>query len=223
MTYNIRHGLGLDDQQSIERIRDVIASQTPEIVALQEVDNRVARSRWIDQATWLGEQLGMEVVFGQTLPLVIGSFGNAILSRYPIESWDFHPLPSLGELRGVLRAKVTTPKGNASFLCTHFGLDPEERLMQAGAMLEIARNAGRPTILMGDFNARPESRTIQLLSRPGIGLENLCPLETRTFPADDPNCRIDYIFATPGVKMVNYQAPATTASDHLPLVADLDF
>lgn len=221
MTFNIRHGHGIDGQQSIERVRDFIASQSPEILALQEVDKRIPRSRWMDQARWLGEQLGMEVLFGRTLFLLVGSFGNALLSRYPIQSWQYHPLPSTGEPRGVLRAQIATPMGSCTFLCTHFGLDAEERLVQAGVTLEIARRGNVPAVLMGDLNARPESRTIKLLTQPGMGLASLCAPEVLTFPADHPNCHIDYILATPEVRLAECHAPVTGVSDHLPLVADL--
>lgn len=221
MTFNIRHGLGIDQHQDLNRILEQIALQSPEIVALQEVDVRLPRSEWTDQAKWLGERMQMESIFGETLSMSMGSFGIALLSKYPIVNSNFHPLPALGEPRSVLQAEVETPEGRGNFLCTHFGLDREERLMQAGALLEIVRQVGEPAVILGDFNARPESRTMKLITQSHLGLrscssENLC-----TYPADNPSTQADYILITKNIRTVYCQVVETDASDHFPLVADI--
>jgi endonuclease/exonuclease/phosphatase family metal-dependent hydrolase len=84
MTYNIHNGIGRDRIYDLRRIEAVIRSEAPDIVALQEVDRGMARSRFDDQARLLGEALGMYAVHCITLEKERGGFGNALLSRFPL-------------------------------------------------------------------------------------------------------------------------------------------
>jgi endonuclease/exonuclease/phosphatase family metal-dependent hydrolase len=45
-----------------------------------------------------------------------------------------------------------------------------------------------------------------------------------TFPARDPTARIDYLFASAGLRVVSARVPvrAEEASDHLPLAVELE-
>ena len=51
MTYNIHHGEGTDSVIDMERIAQVINKWSPDLVALQEVDNGTTRSGNINEAT----------------------------------------------------------------------------------------------------------------------------------------------------------------------------
>ena len=53
MTYNIHHGEGTDNIIDIKRIAKVINKWSPELVALQEVDNGTTRSGNINEADTL--------------------------------------------------------------------------------------------------------------------------------------------------------------------------
>ena len=83
-----------------------------------------------------------------------------------------------------------------------------------------------PLIVVGDFNDIPAGRAYQLM-RYQFGdawIESRSTREGFSYPADKPAKRIDYIFfrsndraRTKRAWMVN-----TLASDHLPVVADLE-
>ena len=82
----VRQGLsrpGVDRKLDVPRIARVIKSVKPDLVALQEVDNKAGRSGRVDQATELARLTGMRPVFGANIPLQGGHSGNAILSRFP--------------------------------------------------------------------------------------------------------------------------------------------
>ena len=108
MTYNIHHGEGTDGKVDIERIAAVIKQADPDLVALQEVDQKVKRSGQIDQPAELARLTGLHVVFGGNLPLEGGEYGNAVLSRFPIKRHENHSLPRTdgGEQRGVLGSRI---------------------------------------------------------------------------------------------------------------------
>src|SRR3954468_2494324 len=84
LSYNIHHGEGVDGKLDLERIAAVINAVEPDLVALQEVDQRVARTRLIDEPADLARLTKMHVAFGANLALQGGHYGNAVLSRWPI-------------------------------------------------------------------------------------------------------------------------------------------
>jgi endonuclease/exonuclease/phosphatase family metal-dependent hydrolase len=116
MTFNIRHGDGLDRRVDLARAAGVIRAARPDVVGVQEVDRHYGdRSGFVDQAQWLADTLGMHLAYGATLdldPPAAGRprrrFGNAVLSRHPISDSDNVLLPRSGghEQRGLLRAGI---------------------------------------------------------------------------------------------------------------------
>ena len=71
VTYNIKHGRGNDDVVDLARTAAVLRSLTPDIIGLQEVDNRAERSGKVDEAEALGQALGMHHAFGRFMDAVI--------------------------------------------------------------------------------------------------------------------------------------------------------
>lgn len=65
MTFNIRHGKGLDGRVNLKRIIDDIRYGDPDIVALQEVDRFHIRSRFTDQVNALKKALNMDAFFSR--------------------------------------------------------------------------------------------------------------------------------------------------------------
>ena len=53
LTYNIRHGRGMDDKVDIERIASVLAVSEADLICLQEIDQGLPRSRSVHQTQWL--------------------------------------------------------------------------------------------------------------------------------------------------------------------------
>src|SRR5215510_13900586 len=74
LTYNIHHGEGTDGKVDLPRIANVIKSVSPDIIALQEVDQGTARAGGIDQPAELARLTGMEVVFGRNIDYQGGGF-----------------------------------------------------------------------------------------------------------------------------------------------------
>lgn len=143
LTYNIRHGRGLDGRVDLERVARTIEAAGADVVVLQEVDQRNPRSGMVDQATWLSRRLGMAVVFGPTMRLGPAAYGNAVLTRLAVEAWRVAPLPSGLESRAVLQVRLRLPDGTPlDVWATHLGLDPQERLRQAQRIVAMLDAAG---------------------------------------------------------------------------------
>jgi endonuclease/exonuclease/phosphatase family metal-dependent hydrolase len=93
LSYNIHHGEAMDKKFDYQRLAKVINDLSPDIVALQEVDVGTERASGVDQATLLGKLCKMHHAFGQAMPYQGGQYGEAILSRFSIETVLVHPLP----------------------------------------------------------------------------------------------------------------------------------
>ncbi|MBN1208992.1 MAG: DUF4082 domain-containing protein [Myxococcaceae bacterium] len=222
MSYNIKHG----ELSSLESVANVIKGQSPDLVALQEVDVLTHRSGNVDQAARLGQLTGMYHAFVPSLLSYDGGqYGLALLSRYPIRSSQRVPLRSAAEQRILAIVEVELdPQHILPVGITHFGTTgSSERLNQAADVK--AALAGKPWALLGgDLNASPSESSITSLlqqftdawARGGSG-------SGYTHSASFPTKRIDYILLGAGwTSPVSASViSATSQSDHRPLVATL--
>jgi endonuclease/exonuclease/phosphatase family metal-dependent hydrolase len=84
-----------------------------------------------------------------------------------------------------------------------------------------------PAVLLGDFNALPVSQTYRMLTavlrdaQDGLG-----KAATATFPSGFPILRIDHVFLAGDIRVAGVESPfdprARVASDHLPLIVELE-
>lgn len=233
LSFNIHHAEGSDERLDLARIAAVIRESQADIVALQEVDQGVARSKSIDQPQQLAQMLGMQFAFGGNIDLQGGQYGNAVLSRFPIVRTANHRLPNLngGEQRGVMEVVLQLPQARQlTLLATHLDhrSDPAERLASARFINQlVAADAGRLWCLAGDLNAVPESSVLlECQQRWSLPATQHQP----TIPVSRPTRKIDYILVPrqtqPGqlrLREVESQVIANeVASDHLPLRSVLE-
>ena len=76
LTYNIRHGEGMDHKIDLPRIAKVIVAAKPDIVALEEVDQGTRRASGVDQPAEFARLTGMNVVFGRNIAYDGGGYGT---------------------------------------------------------------------------------------------------------------------------------------------------
>ncbi|MCT8136911.1 endonuclease/exonuclease/phosphatase family protein [Anaerobacillus sp. CMMVII] len=223
MTYNIRHGRGLDGKVDLKRIADIIREANIDIIALNEVDRNFSRrSGFVDQAKWLANELKMDHVFGPALSIKTRQYGNSILSRLPIEKHEnflFKLSPLLAEPRSIVKANILIDNSLVTVLTSHFSIHPILHQKQVRFCLEHTNS--EPCILMGDLNRRPHSKGYRSLLKKYVDCCAKKPLPT--FPANRPRARLDYIFTTSHFNIIGTDIINTRASDHLPIVAYLTF
>jgi endonuclease/exonuclease/phosphatase family metal-dependent hydrolase len=228
LSYNIHHGRGMDGEVDLQRIARVILREDPDLVALQEVDRGVERTDRIDMPARLAALTGMIAVFSNNFHHQGGEYGNAILSRHPVEFFDnvHYRMVRGGEQRGLLHAVIQVHGHSLLFLNTHLDYRPDdtERLSNLDEILElVAAYPDLPVIIAGDFNDLPGSRTHQGMTRHFVDAWEVAGQgDGFTIPSEKPNRRIDYIFAHPVHGPIPRKAwvPTSTASDHLPLAVE---
>lgn len=201
LTYNIHHGEGIDGKLDLARIAAVIRSAEPDIVALQEVDQKAERTGKVDQPAELSKLTGMNVAFGDNIKLQGGSYGNAVLSRFPIKRHENHPLPPFdkGERRGLFEVEVELPgERSLLFFATHLDHQRSPKDRNAAAEIITQRSAPlerRPALLAGDLNDGPSSVTLTILAAAGWTRSNTQPMAT--VPVKSPLRQIDFILFRP--------------------------
>ncbi len=226
VSWNIRHGRGLDDRLDLPRTAAVLRALSPDLVGLQEVDQGVRRSGGVPQSDSLGRLLGMQGAFGAFMAYQGGEYGLAILSRHPIVRALPIRLPDGHEPRVALLVEVVLPDADTvSVVNVHFDWVANDTLRhaQALALTRVLDTLSRPYVLLGDFNDEPGSRTLALFA--ARATEARKPAADRfTFSSGEPAKEIDFIFAAPAVAW--RVGPARTihepmASDHRPVMAVL--
>lgn len=226
LSYNIHHGEGVDGKLDLARIADLIAVSEADLVALQEVDRGVQRTKGVDQVGELARQTGLEPAFAKFMDYQGGEYGLAILSRLPVlRSWPIPLPPGKHEPRAALAVEVECEeRGKLLFVCLHFDWldDDSSRFEQARALLTALGEVSSPVILAGDFNDRLGSRSLESL---GAEFSNVPKLEGRhlTFSSREPVREIDFIMVRPAGVFEGraWTIPEPNASDHLPVLAEL--
>jgi len=229
MTYNIHVGIGMDKKLDLQRIADVINRQHPDLVGLQEVDRGVKRTQQMDEIAELAKLTRMDYAFAFNLAYQGGQYGVAILSRLPItatEHWHFKNLRE-AERRGFIRAEVSYHGRKLNFVTTHLDYQFDDgRVFETQQLLAALKDVKGPLIISGDFNDVPDGNAYQLMRADfdDAWVASANTLSGLSYPADKPAKRIDYIFArrTDALRAKRTWTVETLASDHIPVVADLE-
>lgn len=229
MTYNIHVGVGMDKKLDLQRIADVIMKEKPDLVGLQEVDRGVKRTEGKDEIAELAKMTRMDYAFAHNLDFQGGQYGVAILSRFLIQKIIHEKYQNLreAERRGMLRVEVDAGGRTIDFVTTHLDYQfADGRLFEAEQMLKFIADVKKPQIVVGDFNDEPTGNTYQLMLRgfDDAWIESRAKGHGLSYPADKPLKRIDYVFTrkNDGWRVKKAWIVETLASDHLPVVADLE-
>ncbi|HET9110757.1 MAG TPA: endonuclease/exonuclease/phosphatase family protein [Ktedonobacterales bacterium] len=247
LTYNILIG----GEERLPFIRDIIQSQTPDIVAIQEANSR-------ENAEALARELGMTLNYGDAN----SDFHVALLTRLPIVRSVNHRPPEFE--KSILEVETVWEGQPLRVITTHLKANVNQeakRQVEVDMLLRLTGPAGGATgeelrLLLGDFNALSpvdhfvssievsdedaafaerayaEPRTVipRLLSAGYVDVfHQMRPEEpgytTRT---PSPVVRIDYIFASPAmarraIHAERVESPLVIlASDHMPVRADFE-
>ena len=229
LSFNILHGATTRGDFDLDIIAKVIIESEADFVAMQEVDFKTKRAKNYDLATELGWRTKLISLFARAMPYDGGEYGEAILSRYTLLGSRKVDLPhSKGnEPRAALEITTTIASGDTiSLIGTHFDhtKDNTDRLLQANKINQVFSKNNYPTILVGDLNAEPGSKTIKILEE--IWKSSYDKKKTAyTYPSHQASKKIDYIMYYPKNKwrVLDRQAICDTiASDHCAYLVTLE-
>jgi endonuclease/exonuclease/phosphatase family metal-dependent hydrolase len=178
----------------------------PDVVCLQEVQGHHARhaARFADwpageQSDFLASAHWPEVHYARNAVYEHGHHGNAILSRFKVESainddMSMHRY----ERRGLLHTVLLIRGARVHCFCVHLGLTEKVRQGQMEMIADTVANrvpANEPAVLAGDFNDW-RNRIGKLLAQTGFvdSFAGAGSKPPRTFPGRLPLLRLDRIY-----------------------------
>lgn len=232
-TYNIHKAIGgVDRKYRPERVIEVLRACRADLVLLQEVDDGAPRSRHHRQVDLLGDALELPYrAFFANVTLKRGSYGNALLSRLPLDHRENIDLTRrFKKARGALHARLTVEAGarrqRVWVYNVHLGLAQAERRRQLRDLLvwhRAQRVQGDVAVLLGgDLNDVWARLGRTILEPAGF---RAAAAGQATFPAVRPLRPLDALFVRGPVRVTRCRACdnplAREASDHLPLVTSL--
>jgi endonuclease/exonuclease/phosphatase family metal-dependent hydrolase len=211
-TYNILQGHNEAGQPSIEEQVALLAELDADIIGLQESDtNRIAGGN-DDLVRYAADRLEMYSYYGPSP--VVGTFGIALLSRFPLEHPRTFYMYSEGEQTATIHATVHVGGMPFNILVTHLGNGGP--LVQQEAILAEAAGMER-VILMGDFNFRPDSpqyaQTVDVFDDAWVKAGSTPAAEI------DPDDSVDHVFISPVLTADEAYYVNSWASDHPALFA----
>lgn len=262
--YNIAHGRGgkygaknwshgtkdalLDH---LDKISEQIKKENADLIVLNEVDFSSAWSFNINQAEYIAQKCGYsyrleQKNMGVSVPFFSLYFGNAILSKFPIQNpkfIDFQPYSGLEDIfagnHDAFFCELKVPTGIVGIFGIHFEYRSETvRVRCAKILAEMSSELKTPVIILGDFNSTPSNMAHSKVSENGKNAMSLLFDEKKfisylensenkkpfyTFPSEKPNSLIDWIIGKRIKAFTNPRNIKSNLSDHLMIVAEVEF
>ncbi len=230
MSFNTQHCLNYIERNiDFDIMAKAITECGADIVGLNEMRDKGVNDQYLEQTKILSELTGIEnYYFAEAIKFDGGQnpYGNSLLSRYPIVSTETILIPTpeprkyngYYEQRSLLKAKL---ENGLTVLVIHFGLNPDEQERALDAVLKNLED--EKCILMGDFNMTPDNELLNPIKERMRDTSEFFTSPLLSFPSDNPNIKIDYIFVSPDIEVISADIPAIVASDHRPHTAEIKY
>lgn len=215
MTYNVQQFNTEDGQKSFRQQLDVVRQLNPDILALQESDSvRIAFNN-NDYVHYFAEGLGYYAYYGPTP--ATGTFGTAILSRYPLHNTRTMFTFSDEDEIGTAVAEVNIGSKSITIFNVHPDGSKEAKLVFARTVLGQAVDDSS-VIILGDFNLRDTDEAYALFDSALINAwTSVYPTKISPDGLDmSGRNRIDHIFTSSDLLARNpqYLLPPASFTDH---------
>jgi len=223
-TYNVHACVGTDGRHDPDRVAAVIGELDADIVALQEFTYPAEVAIETRMPVTLTMSHPHECVLGPTRQAVGQCFGNAVLTRHRVVDVHRFDLSVAGrEARGAIAATVDVRGTIVHVLAAHLGLRVGERRFQVRQILDYLDSVGHNfVVVLGDFNDWLPGRSVVHVLDDRLGR----PPRPASFPVFWPVVPLDRVWVNPIRALrriaVHKTPTARVASDHFPVVADID-
>jgi endonuclease/exonuclease/phosphatase family metal-dependent hydrolase len=213
MSYNIHSGKNLFMLPSLDKIIHFTKDEDCQIIGIQEINENNRRGY---QVSRMKKRLRMNSAFAPNVKIGDGYYGVGIFTPYKILQTNHILLPSIKEQRGLLDVTLLINHQRIHVMNTHLGLSSGEREKQMEKIQEYISSIEEPFLFMGDLNTSVTewSRYQMIDTGKACQQEHLSTLLGY-------NKRIDYIFVSKDIKVLNYQVLPVKLSDHYPIIAEI--
>jgi endonuclease/exonuclease/phosphatase family metal-dependent hydrolase len=236
MTYNIQSCNDYLEGRlgSQEKLISYVREAAPDILVLNEVRDIPGNPLTEDQAGMIARGLGWNYRFAKAIDLPGGIYGNAILSRHPIHNFSVTPIPlrelkpgedphRWREARCVLRAEVEINGKTLVVFGSHFGLSAGEQEYAVEITSALLDAEEKPHVFMGDLNMEPNDPILAPIFARMKDTAVVMKEQKLSQVSDNPTVKIDYVFASEGIRVIDADIPESLISDHRPHWAVIEF
>ncbi len=238
LTYNIHKGFSAGNRHFIlHQLRDALIETNADILFLQEIQGEHLKhaknhANWPESShsEFLAHDLWPHFAYAKNAVYNVGHHGNAILSKYALQSWEnINVSPYERASRSLLHGVIQLPGlvDDLHIICIHLGVIGMERRHQFKTLskrIEEHVPHDAPLIVAGDFN----DWTIQAEKRFAKHLDlkdahqAIHNRHAKTWPAWLPILKMDRIYFR-GLQALSCERPEydqwNRLSDHKPLLA----
>jgi endonuclease/exonuclease/phosphatase family metal-dependent hydrolase len=209
MTYNIQQGFDKVGNTALPQQLEAIRKVDPDVLGIEESDTARVANGNVDAVRYFADNLGMYSYYGPST--TVGTFGIALLSKYPIHAPETFFMYSTGEQTAAVWAIIKAQGKTYNVFVTHLGND--------GPMIQLKNvlsrvDGGSNVILMGDFNFDPSTPQYALARQT---LEDVWlvrwPHGHEIYPTGSEG-RIDLMFVSPGTQITDAEYVSDGSSDH---------
>ena len=202
MTMNTQQSNDEFAEKSFEAQLALIKKISPDILALQETDSTRISLNNNDYVRAFADRLGYYSYYGPKT--VTGTYGTAILSKYPLLNTRTSFMYSDKDETGVAEAEVEV--AGVPFTIYDVHPDSSDAAMVAFANTLLMRSAGQPFVIsMGDYNLRDYEEAYQIINRTYTNAwTSVYPSEISPDGVDmSGDNRIDHIFLSRNLTALN--------------------
>ncbi len=215
MTYNIQQANDVFGEKSYKEQLELIKEVNPDIVGLQESDSARISLGNNDYVRYYANKLGYHSYYGPNT--VTGTYGTAILSRYPLE--DPRSVFTYSDQDEIGTAEAEIKVGNQEITIYNVHPDGSEEAKMVFARSLVERAGQKPDVIaIGDYNLRGWEVPYLLIDK---YYKNAWMDVYPTGISDDGldmsgENRIDHIFVSPHFNFENpiYLLPPESKTDH---------
>lgn len=232
MTYNIQHGLDYSSriigkrQVNFNAIKEAIECLNPDILSINEIYGKgfIESEEYFDQVSWIARECNFPYyTFSKAINAKNGEYGSAVFSKIPFSDYEIIHIPDPIHIHkyGTYESRVLTKfnYGNFDLFSLHVGLNPDEQENAYFTLMDNL-NPNKKTIILGDFNMTVNNRYIQNIMKKyneaTIYKKNKI---LNTYPSIDSKMKIDYIFLSKDIDIIDSDILEIVNSDHLPIYA----
>lgn len=213
MTFNIQHCKNyISKKIDYKSIIDLINKYNPDIIGLNEVYNIPNQTKIISN--------GKYYHFGKSSNIII-PYGNSIISKYNIVNNEIIKIKysksfKYIENRSILKSIININNKLLNIYVVHLGLNDIEKEIGINTLIN---NLDDNSIVLGDFNMTPDNKLIKRLSNKLIDCTNI---KDYTYPSDNPKDKLDYIYVSKNIKVINSFVLNEIISDHKAIISDIE-
>ncbi len=225
--------------KNLSQVIEFLRTANADLIGLQEVVQDMDGSN--NSAEIIAKELGYEYFFARTCTLAPSQilpeiqkpveWGNAILSKFPFEETKAHILSDTN-IRIAVQADIKAGDKTIHFFSTHLihthQQASEIQELQAKNLVKII--PVQDSVVVGDFNALPESNAIQIIHQTLKSADQA--LNQSTWSMDPNGClvcnpheliaKLDYIFTSQNIKTIFFETGKSHASDHVPIIGTIE-